>query len=106
MPNPLDRLRHHVSGAIARGEAQPIEARPAPQYCQYKPTKSARINLRIAVALSWELAQAQNIDHNVREKTRDLLDFLHSLGSIHIGTHDQFQARRAVAGINGRHFNG
>lgn len=27
--NPLERLRHHVSGAIARGEAQPIvEQRP------------------------------------------------------------------------------
>ena len=28
-PNPLDRLRHHVTGAIDRGEAQAItEARP------------------------------------------------------------------------------
>lgn len=30
MPNPLERLRHHVSGAIARGEAEPIVEQPTP----------------------------------------------------------------------------
>lgn len=30
MNRPLTALRHHVSGAIARGEAQPIEAQPTP----------------------------------------------------------------------------
>lgn len=29
MTTPLERLRHHVSGAIARGEATAIEGRPA-----------------------------------------------------------------------------
>lgn len=31
MPTPLEMLRHHVSGAIARGEAQPIVAVETPQ---------------------------------------------------------------------------
>ncbi len=29
MPSPLERLRHHVSGAIARGEAEAIREIPA-----------------------------------------------------------------------------
>lgn len=34
MPNPLDVLRHYVTGAIERGEATAIEGRPACIFCQ------------------------------------------------------------------------
>lgn len=46
MSNPLARLRYHVSGAIARGETQAIEAMPAqearPDPLGYYARKAAR----------------------------------------------------------------
>lgn len=75
MSNPNERLRHHVTGAIERGEATPIVQQPTPQAFfyehagySYTPGKETeeegrtRCAFALADAEAWALAEGYSFD--------------------------------------------
>jgi hypothetical protein len=53
MTNPLDRLKHHVTGAIERGDAEPIKARLPISICPAEPR--ANVDCDVSDSMSQDL---------------------------------------------------
>lgn len=70
MSAPLDRLRHHVTGAIERGEATAIEGRPAGPAPRGALVRAAQDMRRYRRALS-QIANASAGDYMRGESAAD-----------------------------------
>lgn len=81
MNRPLDRLRHHVTGAIERGEAEPVRAIP---YWERPCAASGLTSYRYRGAYGWIMIGATDQHDALREVCRSTHDHSAAVANLEV----------------------